>query len=219
MTPLQPIVSVEEAVVNALREDILRLRLEPGARLRMADVAERAGVSLTPARQALRRLEAEGLVVSSARLGSRVAPLTWADAEVVLAVCWALERRLIAAGVPRLQDGDLKQIKSLLKERDSAAKAHDVDHLVAAALRIREIVYARANRPYLAEQAVTWRRRQQRYIQHARATVPDSNAFLGSEFTAYVRACLRRDADAAEQAMGHIEDKLSEWLLKTLPAD
>jgi hypothetical protein len=66
VAPLE-ISSVEDGVYRILREEIGRLDLAPGERLRLEEVAGRLEVSLTPVRHALRRLESEGLVVSIPR--------------------------------------------------------------------------------------------------------------------------------------------------------
>ncbi|RSN26219.1 hypothetical protein DL990_32905 [Amycolatopsis sp. WAC 01416] len=204
--------SVEEAVVNALRDDIVQLRLTPGTRLRMAAIADRAGVSLTPARQALRRLEAEGLVVSHPRLGSRVAPLTEEDGEVVMTVCGALERRLIEIGVPKLTEEDLDKITRLSQAREYAVRAADEEALVESSFQLRDLVYRRADRALLYEEAMAWRRRQQRYLRYARHVVTGSGVEFGREFEAFTAACLARDAAAAQTALQHIERRFHEWL-------
>ena len=73
--------SVEDGVYRILREEIGRLALAPGDRLRLEELARRFDVSLTPVRHALRRLESEGLVVSIPRRGSRVASLSVEELE------------------------------------------------------------------------------------------------------------------------------------------
>jgi DNA-binding GntR family transcriptional regulator len=56
-----------EGVYHGLRRDILRGAIQPGARLVETDIAENLGVSRTPVREALQRLAAAGLIVSSRR--------------------------------------------------------------------------------------------------------------------------------------------------------
>lgn len=213
---MAPILSVEETLLRAVREDIVRLNLAPGTRLRMADVAARAGVSLTPARQVLRRLEADGLVLSYPRTGSRVAPLSWADAELVMTVSGALERRLVGIGVPALTDEDLAQISSLLADREAAVKARNIDELDRTGLGIRDAVYRRANRPELYDEAIRWRYREQRYSRHAVLSGLGNGLSLGSEVTAFAAACMKRDAEGAEQARQKIEEGVLATLMDSL---
>ncbi|MFI8664724.1 GntR family transcriptional regulator [Rhodococcus qingshengii] len=208
--------TVEEAVVNALRNEIVQLRLAPGTRLRMAGIAEWAGVSLTPARQALRRLEAEGLVISHVRLGSRVAPLTREDGEVVMTVCNALERRLIAIGVPKLTDEDLDEVTRLAGWREDSVQSGDEEGLIESSFQLRDLVYQRADRPHLYREAMAWRQRQQRYLRYARHSVSNSHIEFRREFTAFTTACLARDSTAAQAALQHIEERLQQWLQEML---
>jgi DNA-binding GntR family transcriptional regulator len=94
--PLE-ISSVEDGVYRILREEIGRLDLAPGERLRLEEVAGRLEVSLTPVRHALRRLESEGLVVSIPRRGSRVASLSVEELEEIQALRLGLETFLARA--------------------------------------------------------------------------------------------------------------------------
>ena len=219
LSPVAAVSSVEEAVIDALRQDILNLRLAPGTRLRMATVAESLGVSMTPVRQSLRRLEVEGLVVSEPRLGSRVAPLTAQDGEVVVTICGALERRLIGLGVPNLGDDDVTEIRRLARERDEALGRSDEEALVDTSLAIRDLVYQRAGRPALYHQAGEWRQRQERYLRYARHNIPGSGERFGVEFVTFIDACAARDTGGAQDAMQRIETALYVWLLEMFPPD
>jgi DNA-binding GntR family transcriptional regulator len=67
-------------IYGALRRELLSCAIRPGAEIRDAEIAERFAVSRSPVRDALLRLEAEGLVVISPRKGYRAAPISIADA-------------------------------------------------------------------------------------------------------------------------------------------
>src|SRR3954468_1853004 len=71
--------SLTEAVVEALRADILTCRLLPGAKLKIGDLCTRFGVSLGAVREALSHLAAEGLVVAETQRGFQVAPVSAED--------------------------------------------------------------------------------------------------------------------------------------------
>ena len=70
---------LREVVFNTLRDDILRGELEPGERLMEIHLAEKLGVSRTPVREAIRKLELEGLVKMIPRRGAVVAWITISD--------------------------------------------------------------------------------------------------------------------------------------------
>src|SRR4051794_8146851 len=103
-------ISVEEAASNALRRDIVRLVLPPDTRLRLDALADRYNVSHTPMRQALRKLEAEGLVTSLSHRGSRVAPLSAADVEVIETVTGSVEAKLARFGAPTVSDAEVRRL-------------------------------------------------------------------------------------------------------------
>lgn len=67
------------AVLRDLREDILNCRLRPGEKLRFSDLKKRYGVGLSPLREALHHLSAEGLVDAHAQRGFTVAVMTLDD--------------------------------------------------------------------------------------------------------------------------------------------
>ena len=71
---------------NTLRQAILKGELKPGERLLEIALAERLGVSRTPVREAMRKLEQEGLVVMIPRRGAQVASITEKDLNDVLEV-------------------------------------------------------------------------------------------------------------------------------------
>src|ERR1700742_1717044 len=109
-----------EAIVTAsyadrayatLLEAIVTGELAPGTRLRDRDLATELGVSRTPVREALRRLEDEGLVESERNAYTRVAPVRAqriADAYPVVAALHGLATRL---GVPALTPADIAEME------------------------------------------------------------------------------------------------------------
>ena len=82
---------LRDVVFNTLRQAILKGELKPGERLMEIALAEKLGVSRTPIREAMRKLELEGLVVMIPRRGAQVANITEKDLNDVLEVRIALE--------------------------------------------------------------------------------------------------------------------------------
>jgi DNA-binding GntR family transcriptional regulator len=90
------------SIVDRLRFEILGGRIEPGAKLRADDLKTKFEVSLTPVREALMRLSAEGLVIAEDQRGFRVAPVSLQNLKEVTELRVALEclalQHAIAAG-------------------------------------------------------------------------------------------------------------------------
>jgi DNA-binding GntR family transcriptional regulator len=127
-----PRTSLAEQAYAALLDAIVGGDLPPGARLRDTELAEQLGVSRTPVREALRRLEDEGLVETGRHAFTRVAPLRpdrIADAFPVVAALHGLATRL---GVPALSSGDLERMERHDGERTRALRRGDVLAAIAA---------------------------------------------------------------------------------------
>jgi len=103
---------------SRLRELIVRGQLAPGSRIIETDVAERLGVSRTPVRSALQRLEQEGFIESDSRNGGRarpvVAPLTKKDARELMYLLGSLEG-LAARWTTNLPDEERQQVVADLR--------------------------------------------------------------------------------------------------------
>lgn len=82
---------LRETVYAALRADMISCRLPPGVEIREQELAQRFGVSKSPVRDALMRLESEGLVITLPRQGYRVAPVSLADVQDMFGLREALE--------------------------------------------------------------------------------------------------------------------------------
>ena len=101
-----------DVVAETLREMIMTGQLAPGTELRQRDLAEYFNVSSTPVREALRRLESEGLVGTELHRGSRVAHLDVEQQEenyLILAELEALATRL---AVEKMTDADLLEVEA-----------------------------------------------------------------------------------------------------------
>ena len=100
-----------DEVYAALLEWIVDGTLGPGERVRDKELAEALGVSRTPVREALQRLEDAGLVETSASRWTRVASLDVAQAEQVYPVVWSLEALAVELAGRDLSDEDLCEME------------------------------------------------------------------------------------------------------------
>ena len=129
-----------------LRDAILDGTLEPGEQLKDAELAEWLGLSRTPIREAVARLEEYGLVETEPNRYTRVAPLSARDARDAFPVVAALQALAAALGVSRLTDADLEAMRLVNGDFEAALSAEDVDAAVAADDRFHAVlVQASAN--------------------------------------------------------------------------
>ena len=119
--PADPLVGLEvdqrqldERIYDALKEKILQSELAPGTALTIRSVAQHLGVSVTPVRDALRRLQAEGLVQMQGRGETTVARLAPGEIDDILDLRLALELHATRRGVTRMSSAALKRLEELL---------------------------------------------------------------------------------------------------------
>ena len=98
---------LREKVYDALRAEMISCGLPPGAEIRESELAQRFGVSKSPVRDALMRLEREGLVITTPRQGYRVAPVSLADVQDMFHLRDALEQACMERIARRATDEQL----------------------------------------------------------------------------------------------------------------
>lgn len=109
-------VSKSDMVTDVLRELITDRQLSPGTPLRQRELAEQFDVSYTPVREALRRLESEGLVVTDVHRGATVARTESDELEENYRILAALEALAGSIAVPKLTDEDMAEIEALYQQ-------------------------------------------------------------------------------------------------------
>jgi len=106
--------SLRDLAYDDMREAILTGVLPPGHRVKERDVAEQMGISTTPVKEALRRLEQEGLVVSQPRRGAVVSRLVQIPVEEIEEIRGAMEGIAARLAAERLTDAELDKLDGLV---------------------------------------------------------------------------------------------------------
>jgi GntR family transcriptional regulator, rspAB operon transcriptional repressor len=101
---------LRETVYAQLRADMISCTLAPGTEIREAELAARFGMSKSPVRDALMRLEREGLVITAPRQGYRVAPVSLGDVLDMFHLRAALERACAERIVRHASDAQLQEL-------------------------------------------------------------------------------------------------------------
>jgi DNA-binding GntR family transcriptional regulator len=112
--------STTQTLADALRQEITDGRLTPGEALRQEELALRFGTSRIPVREALRTLQAEGLVNYSPNRGATVAMVSDTEIQEMLEVRLALECHALRFAVPNMADADIAHARRILEEYDAA---------------------------------------------------------------------------------------------------
>lgn len=114
--------TMADAIAAALRRAVLEGALHDGTVLRQAELAARFGVSRVPIREALLKLEAEGLVESRPRRGTVVVALDADAFEEILEMRAALESLALKLAVPRMSAEDFAKAKAILDEAEESLR-------------------------------------------------------------------------------------------------
>ena len=117
---------LRDVVFNTLRQAILKGELKPGERLMEIQLANRLGVSRTPVREAIRKLELEGLVLMIPRKGAVVAEITIKDLEDVLEVRGVLEILAVQNACQNITEIQLQELKNAGIEFKRALMGEDL---------------------------------------------------------------------------------------------
>jgi GntR family transcriptional regulator, rspAB operon transcriptional repressor len=115
-----PSTLLREKIYRELRADMISCRLPPGLEIRENELAARFGVSKSPVRDALMRLEREGLVITLPRQGYRVSPVSLADVQDMFHLRDALERACMERIVRRATDAQLVELDRFRRFDESA---------------------------------------------------------------------------------------------------
>lgn len=154
---------LRDVVFNTLRQAILRGEMEPGERLMEIQLAQRLGVSRTPIREAIRKLELEGLVIMIPRKGAEVAHITEKDMKDVLEVRSTLEELVVELAIKNVTDEKIEELKCANKVFESAIVSKDAVNIVEADVKFHDILYSMTNNARLIQIINNLREQMYRY--------------------------------------------------------
>ena len=121
-----------EAIARHLREEIVTGRLAPGTVIKDAELADRLGVSITPVREAIVLLSAEGLIDISPNRTRRVTDVSQKNALELIDVMCVLACAGVEWGVPNLTAADLDRMRQRLDEMLASLQSGDVGAATSA---------------------------------------------------------------------------------------
>lgn len=204
---------LREVVCETLREAIVGGVLKPGERLMEIQLAEELGVSRTPVREAIRKLELEGFVIMIPRRGTYVADLSIKDINEVFEVRTALD--VLAAGLAaeRITDDELEKMERLLVHIGEYIEKGDMDKIVEADSQFHDILY-QATRNDRLVQIINNLREQLTRFRSISMAYPGRLKNTLEEHSRLVEALAARDHQLAERlATEHMENSEQTLLL------
>ena len=120
------VTSVEQAT-NLIRQAIVQGRYGPGERIKISETAEQFGVSAMPVREALRKLEGEGIVSITPNRGATVRPFDEKFIEDIYEVRTTLEIMILRRCIEALTLAKLKRLEGFIADHRAAVDAEDIE--------------------------------------------------------------------------------------------
>ncbi|MCU0569837.1 MAG: GntR family transcriptional regulator [Oculatellaceae cyanobacterium Prado106] len=191
---------IRDDVYRCLRDWILRGDLQPGEKLRDKELAEQLGVSRTPIREALSKLESEGLIETAANRWTKVAPITLTDAERIYPIIQKLEELALTLAFPQLSAQHLRTMQDANHQLESALQNQNSYTAVQADAAFHQVLIEAANNTELStildQLKVKYSRIEFAYFSHA-------DLLLASiaEHQAILTALQAKNLKAATQAL------------------
>ncbi|MBE3599575.1 MAG: GntR family transcriptional regulator [Limnochordaceae bacterium] len=196
---------LRELVFEALREAIISGALPPGERLMEVQLADELGVSRTPVREAIRKLEHDGFVVMIPRKGAYVADISLKDVAEIFDVRKALEALAAQLAAERASDEDLERTERVLVEYDACINQGDITRLIEVDTRFHEAIYQMAGNSRLKQMLSLLSEQVMRYRTMTLSHGPRMRRAL-EEHRRIVEAIAARDGEKASRlARDHIE--------------
>jgi len=198
-----------DAVYEALRQRIVDGELGPGQRLRSDALATALKVSRTPVREALRKLEAEGLIEPSPRGGLIVRELTEEDLTEVFYMREALEGLAARLAAENATRSDVSELHILLEDMEAVARRGEFKTLRALTGEFHQLVARAAHNRRLA-QTLKALQDQVRQVQWSTLFLGGRPAAALKEHKSLISAIEASDGDRAENlARAHRRNTLA----------
>jgi len=188
--------SKQHVIARALQDDILTGRLHPGALLRQEELAEQFGVSPTPVREALRELDARGLVVHETHRGFRVADVRADSLEEIVKIRALLEPHATELATSHVDEGDVAELRAINAAMGAAATSQEENRILNR--KFHMLIYEKAASRHLTTLInLTWAAYPWRSLVLPRERIPVACA----QHEHVLAAIADRDAARAAAAM------------------
>jgi DNA-binding GntR family transcriptional regulator len=197
---------LRELVFETMREAIINGQLRPGERMMEIQLAEEMGVSRTPVREAIRKLELEGLVVMIPRKGAYVAGLSLKDIADVFEIRRALEGLAAELAADRITDQELENLERYLVKISEEIECGDLNKVVEIDTDFHTLLY-QASRNSKLTQIINNLREQIQRFRTTSLSLPGRMRVALDEHRKIVEAISSRDGELARKiAQEHIEN-------------
>jgi DNA-binding GntR family transcriptional regulator len=201
--------SIRDVVYERLKEAILSEQFKAGHHLKEREIAKLYGISTTPLKEALRRLEQEGLVTTSARRGTYVSDDIMKSIEEINWARSALEGVAARLAALKATPKDIQELTLLLDKMRLSTEKKSSKNLVVLNGQFHKSIRTLAKNTYIYQQIEAIRSFDQNFREKALSHEEELNRAFQEHYLIYTKIAAN-DADGAEQAMiTHIRRTIS----------
>lgn len=199
---------LRDVVFNTLRQAILRGDLKPGERLMEISLANKLGVSRTPVREAIHKLEQEGLVLMIPRRGAEVAQITEKSLRDVLEVRGALEELAVRLACERMTGQALGELNRAAERFEKTLGSLDITSVAEADVAFHDVIYMATDNQRLIALLNNLREQMYRYrVEYLKRG--ECHAQLLSEHQEIIEAITNKEVErAVEVTCRHIDNQV-----------
>ncbi len=198
---------LRDVVFKTLRQGILTGELKPGERLMEIHLANRLGVSRTPIREAIRKLELEGLVIMIPRRGAEVAQITEKNLQDVLEVRRELDAFAAKLACQRMNEEQMNQLKEAAEAFEKAIETKDATVIAKADVAFHDIILKSTENDRLIQLVNNLAEQVYRYRFEYVKDKTSHNRLIEEHRNIY-ESIVNRDEAAAAMAVGaHVDNQ------------
>ena len=206
-TNMDDFLPLRDVVFNTLRQSILIGELKPGERLMEIHLANRLGVSRTPIREAIHKLEREGLVTITPRRGAEVAQITEKSMNDVLEVRQALDALCVELACDRITEEGTEALRKACDHFEQCVNTGDSKRIAQADVALHDIIVQATGNQRLIQLVNNLSEQMYRYRFEY---IKDSSQHqtLVNEHRIIYQSIVRKDKEtAAAAARTHIDNQ------------
>ncbi|MEK3720422.1 GntR family transcriptional regulator [Paenibacillus sp. FSL H8-0034] len=192
--------SIRDVVYERLKDAIISEQYKPGHHLKERELAKLYGISTTPLKEALRRLEQEGLVTTSARRGTFVSSDIMNSVEEINWARSALEGVAARLAALKISDDEISQLGAVVEQMKQFTESKDAEKLLILNADFHKMIRTCAKNNYIFQQIEAIHSFDRSFRRKALSHVEELERGFQEHVQIYRQICAR-NADGAEHAM------------------
>jgi len=207
--------SLREEVYQSLRKSILHGKLEPGQHLIEEQLADQAGISRTPVREAFHKLERDELVIRLPKGGFAVRKFIREDVEEIFGIRSALESYAVYFATLHITPDKIAILEKKMKESEDALEKGEEDKVVQLHTEFHDLLYKSCKSKKLIEMINTFRDYFYRY-RSALLHVENAVSYSHRDHRQMLEAMKKKSPKLAERLVRRHLERGKELILKEI---